>query len=533
MKKRMSEAEFLERFDDAIVSGHIFAYFQPQFNHSTGRLTGAEALMRWEDPEFGMQYPSDFIPVLEKHDILYRADIQMVEMTCRFLRKCLTNHTPVVPISFNMSRNDIYKHDFVHDVERIRESFDVPVRYLRVELTETSAIGGMALVSSVVKQFHDYGYIVEMDDFGSGYSSLNILKDLNVDVIKLDMNFLNGEIGGRGGIIIKSVVQMAKWLQLPIVVEGVETVEQADFMKSIGCNYIQGFLYSRPLPEDEFVEKLIQVDHEPLIQSMFLIDDFNAAQFWDPRSMETLIFSKFVGGAAIFSFKNGDVSLVRVNDKYVHEIGMGITAKEFIDNYSWKNFDFEDKKIFVDTINRAISSMGEEVCDTWRDFDSKCCGEDRICIRTFMQVIGKSEEEYLLYARIRNVTAEKQHLAKVEESEKKFRYATEHSESFAWEYTIATKEMRPCSRCIRVLGLPPLIENYPEPVIESGLFPPEVADMYRDWHRQLKDGVGELKAVIPLTPDRVPFIVSYTTEFDENGRALKAYGSATPVDQAT
>ncbi len=436
-------------------------------------------------------------------------------------------------ISVNISPKDFYYLDVYKAFVGLVERYRIDPGRLNLEITESAFMSEPSNQIGIVKKLRQYGFSVEMDDFGSGYSSLNILKDLNVDVIKLDMNFLNGEIGGRGGIIIKSVVQMAKWLQLPIVVEGVETVEQADFMKSIGCNYIQGFLYSRPLPEDEFVEKLIQVDHEPLIQSMFLIDDFNAAQFWDPRSMETLIFSKFVGGAAIFSFKNGDVSLVRVNDKYVHEIGMGITAKEFIDNYSWKNFDFEDKKIFVDTINRAISSMGEEVCDTWRDFDSKCCGEDRICIRTFMQVIGKSEEEYLLYARIRNVTAEKQHLAKVEESEKKFRYATEHSESFAWEYTIATKEMRPCSRCIRVLGLPPLIENYPESVIESGLFPPEVADMYRDWHRQLKDGVGELKAVIPLTPDRVPFIVSYTTEFDENGRPLKAYGSATPVDQAT
>ena len=168
MQRRMTTEELLVSFDDAIKHGHIFAYYQPQFNHSTGRMTGAEALMRWVDPEAGMQYPSDFIPVLEENDLLYFADIQMVEMTCRFLRQCIDDDIPVIPISFNMSRNDIFKHEYVEDVENIRKKYDIPVKYLRVEITETSAIGGMELMSSVIGRFHELGYIVEMDDFGSG-----------------------------------------------------------------------------------------------------------------------------------------------------------------------------------------------------------------------------------------------------------------------------------------------------------------------------------------------------------------------------
>ncbi len=531
MPRRLTAGEFLERYDEALEKGYIFAYYQPQYNHSTGRMTGAEALMRWQDPVDGMQYPSDFIPVLEENDILYRADIQMARMACRFQRYCIDNGVPTVPISFNMSRNDIYKHDYVEEVERIRAKYDVPVRFIRVELTETSAIGGMELVSSVIRKFHDYGYVVEMDDFGSGYSSLNILKDLDVDVIKLDLNFINGDIGGRGGIILRSIVQMTKWLKTPIIAEGVETLEQADFMKSIGSNYVQGYLYSKPVPEKEFLEKLIATQHEATAASLKLVDTFDAEKFWDPNSLETLIFNNYVGGAAIFFYKRGEMEIIRVNHKYVAEIGMNISEKNFIDNNPWKYFDPQSRTIYEQTITRAIESGEEERCDTWRVLNSKCCGEDRVCIRTFMRVIGRAEDQYIIYALVHNVTKEKINFEEVAESERRFRHASEHANIYAWEYDIATREMRPCFRCIRDLGLPPLLKDYPEPAIAMGIFPPDYADMYREWHRRLEEGEPFLEAVIPLTRERVPFIVRYTTEFDENGNPIKAYGSATYIEE--
>lgn len=530
MQRRMTTEELLYGFDDAISKGHIFAYYQPQFNHSTGRMTGAEALMRWVDPENGMQYPSDFIPVLEEHDLLYRADIQMVEMTCRFIRRCLDDGIPVVPISFNMSRNDIFKHEYVEDVEKVRSKYDIPVRYLRVEITETSAIGGMELMCSVIGRFHELGYIVEMDDFGSGYSSLNILKDLDVDIIKLDLNFLNGKVNGRGGIIIRSVVQMAKWLRTPIIVEGVETVEQADFMKSIGCYYIQGYLYSKPVPEDEFLEKMSVAVHEPTKSSMDLLKTFNADHFWDPNSLETLIFNNFVGGAAVFSYNEDKLEFIRVNKKYIEEIGMNISERDFIESNPWKYFETESKAIFKATLKKAIETAEEETCEIWMILNSECCGTDRMCIRYHIRIIGNAGSEYLIYAIISNVTAEKKNYQNMYESERKFRYASEHNNTYAWEYDIATKEMRPCFRCMRDLGLPPVVKNYPEPVIESGLFQPDYADMYREWHRQLAAGIGKLEAVMPLTAARILFKVKYTTEFDENGVPVRAYGSATPIE---
>lgn len=530
MNKRMSEQELLDSFDEAITHGHIFVTYQPKINHSTGRMIGAEALMRWKNPEFGMQYPSDFVPVLEKNDLIYRADLAVFDAVCLFLRRCLNVGIKPVPISVNMSRHDIFRKNYVEEIEKLRAKYNVPVKYLHVEVTETSAIGGMELVSGVLKQLHEYGYIVEMDDFGSGYSSLNVLKDLAVDVIKLDMRFLSGNIGGRGGTIISAIVQMAKWLGTPIIAEGVETMEQADYMKSIGCKYIQGYLYSKPVTEEEFLQKILHLEHEPMKPAMDLITAMDAGKFWDPASMETLIFNNFVGGAVIFSYKNGKAEILRVNKKYVREIGMNMIEQEILDTDPFMGMDDHNRKIYTDTLERAIASNDEESCETWRTVCSKTCGEDRICLRSFIRVIGKTDNQYLFYAMVQNITAEKKQYDQLYESERRFRFASEHANVYAWEVDLATKIMHPCFRCMRDLHVPAVVHNYPEAVIENGIFPPDFADMYRDWMKKLEDGeVDHLEDVIPLTVGRVPFHVRYTLERDENGKPLKAYGSATLV----
>ena len=525
----MTEAEILDNFEDAIRENQIFVCYQPQYNHSTGRMTGAEALMRWNHPQFGRQYPADFIPTLEKHGLIHRADLHVFETVCRFQRVCLDNGVPVVPVSFNISRHDIFGRDYVGEIEEIRKKYDIPVKYLRAEITESSAIGGMELVSSVIKRLHEAGYIVEMDDFGSGYSSLNVLKDLDVDIIKLDMNFLSGDVGGRGGAIVSAMVQMAKWLKTPTIAEGVETVEQADYMKSIGCNYIQGYLYSRPITDENMMEVLRRTNLEPTVPVMKLLQPMDAEKFWNPDSLETLIFSNYVGAAAIFSYENGRVEIMRVNGKYVREIGMNMTEDEIIHSNPWDACAGEARTVYEKTIRKAIESGNEETCETWRKFVSKCCGEDKVCIRSHIRVIGKAGNQYLIYAMVQNVTAEKQNYAALYDSERRFRFASEQANVYAWEYEFGTKRMRPCFRCMRDLHLPPLLENYPDSAIEVGIFPPDYADMYRDWIRRLEAGEEHLEGIIPLTVGRVPFHVRYTTEFDENGRPLKAYGSATLV----
>ena len=526
--KQMTDKEFIDSFDEAVLNGQICVYYQPKFNHSTGRLIGAEALMRWNHPEYGLQSPLFFIPVLEKYGLIYRADLCVFEQICQFLQKCPSYLR--IPISFNVSRYDLFRHDYISDLEIIRRRYDVPVKYLQAEITESSAIGGLKLVSSAIEKFHEAGYLVAMDDFGSGYSSLSVLKSLPVDILKLDLRFLLGEeVSGRGGIILVSCVQMAKWLETQVIAEGVETIEQADFLKSIGCNYVQGYLYSKPISKENMLQLLKNNRLEETKPAFTFIRGLRIRRFWNPDSLETVFFNNFVGAAAIFSYRDGLVELLRVNEKYYKEFGMGLTEKDVLSVDFSETLEEKDRKVYFDTIEKAIKTEEEEVCETWRIIQSGCCGIERICIRSYMRVIGRTETQTILYVMIQNITAEKNQHNNLLKEDKTLRFAIEQANVYAWEYIVDTKEMHPCFRCMRDLGLPSIVRNYPEPVIESGIFPQDYADMYRDWHKQIANGVKSLEAIIPLTVARVPFHVRYTTEFDESGKPLKAFGSATLV----
>ena len=526
----LTEQDILAIAGRALEEQHFVLYYQPQYNHADGTIIGAEALVRWKHPDRGLISPGIFIPIFEKNGYISKLDFYVFEHACQLLQRCREEQLPMVPISTNFCRHDIFLTDFAEKLEEIRKRYDIPARYLRVEITESAIMGSNEQVNEMIKRLHIYGYIVEMDDFGSGYSSLNVLKDIEMVVIKLGMLFLSEDTNSaRGGTILSAVVRMAKWLKVPVIAEGVETLKQADFLRSIGCNYIQGYLYSRPLPEEQYVDLLVGSTVNCINPQQHVFENINSCDFWDPKSQETLIFSNYVGGAAIFDYHDGKVEVLRVNKKYLREMGMNLTEKDIIENDMLATFDEENKKIYLDTLHRAIETMEEQECDTWRNMFSKCCGSEKVCIRSSLQVISKNDTSYLFYAMVHNVTNEMKHYMGILDSERRFKIVTEQINVYYWEYNVATKEMHPCFRCMRDLGLPAVMTNYPESAFERGVFPPEVHEMYRDWHRQIENGVKELEAVMPLTESRIPFRVRYTTEFDRTGRPVKAYGSAAMI----
>lgn len=529
-KNMLSEQEIVGMMATSLASRQFIVYYQPQYNHTTGMLLGAEALVRWNHPEKGLISPGVFIPIFEKNGFITRLDLYVFEEVCKFLRYSIDNKLALVPISTNFSRHDIFSPGFVENLEKIRNKFNIPVKYLRIEITESAIVENAEHANEIIRELHKCGYVIEMDDFGSGYSSLNVLKDIEFDIIKLDMLFLADSLNSkRTGTIVSSIIRMAKWLGMPIIAEGVETVVQADFLRSIGCDYIQGYLYSKPLPEADYIKLISKSAVGAAVPQLKLIGTLDAIDFWSPKSQETLIFNNYVGGAAIFSYTNGKVEILRVNKKYLQETCMNQTEKDLIESNPLEVFDEDNKAIYLSTIEKAINSMDEEECETWRVLSSECCGDERICVRSNIRVIGSSGDNYLVYEMIRNVTLEKENYSLMLDTERRFKMASEQVNIYFWEYTVATKEMRPCFRCMRDLGLPALLTNYPDSAIEMGVFPPEVADMYRDWHKQIESGVKSLEAIIPLTTGRIPFHVRYTTEFDENGNPIKAYGSAALV----
>ncbi|MGN0606191.1 MAG: putative bifunctional diguanylate cyclase/phosphodiesterase [Oscillospiraceae bacterium] len=522
----LGEQEIAGMMNAALEEKHFVVYYQPQYNHVDGSLVGAEALVRWNHPKRGLIPPGKFIPIFEKNGFITKVDIYVFETVCAFIRKSLDTGKNIIPISVNISRRDIYHPNLVETLESIRKKYNVPVDMIRIEVTESALVDGVQRISEFIDAMHEIGYIVEMDDFGSAYSSLNSLKNIDLDILKLDMKFLSDD-GDRNqsAIILSSVVKMAKWLGFSIIAEGVEHIEQADYLRSIGCCYMQGYLYAKPMPEDEFIDKLQNNRKCEIKPAMKLTRAMNSGDFWNAESLDTMIFNNFVGGAAIFEYKKkGSIDLMRINKKYIQEIG-GNCNEENIWNRNLRSaFDDENYNIYIDMLQRAIKSGNEEECETWRNYTGN--EGDEVCIRASVRLIGESIDSYFFYDMIRNITSEKRAMEELMHREKIFRAASEQLNVYYWEYIVDTKEMYPCFRCMRDLHFPAVMENYPEPAIEMGVFPPEVADKYRDVMKRVENGETNIEVDMPLTEDRVMFRIRYTTELDENGKAVKAYGSA-------
>ena len=235
-------------------------YFQPQVNYDDGKLVGVEALARWNHPREGLISPDRFIPLFEKNGFILKLDTYVWEHSCRYLREWMNRAGgEVLPlsVSVNISRYDVYTPGLCETLKDLVEKYRLPASALRLEITETAYMDDPSQMLDVVKELQGAGFVVEMDDFGAGYSSLNTLKDVPVDVLKLDVRFLTkSENDARGGMILSSVVRMAGWLNLPLIAEGVESKHQADYLKSLGCCYMQGYYFGRAMPAEKFTDWL-------------------------------------------------------------------------------------------------------------------------------------------------------------------------------------------------------------------------------------------------------------------------------------
>ena len=253
----LKEQKIINAMERAIQNKEFTLYLQPKYDIEKGTIIGAEALVRWISLENGFISPGDFIPVFENNGFVYEVDKFIWEESCRYLRKWLDEGREVHPISVNVSRIDLYDPKLVQHLVDLREKYQLPSQYLELEITESAYTEDPEQIITITRQLREAGFVILMDDFGTGYSSLNMLKDIQIDVLKLDMGFLkSSDHSAKGGNILTAILKMAESLKMQAIAEGVETKEQVEFLKSIGCRYVQGFYYSKPLPVGEF-EKLI------------------------------------------------------------------------------------------------------------------------------------------------------------------------------------------------------------------------------------------------------------------------------------
>ncbi len=244
------EAYVIQNLEQALEDGSIQVYYQPIIRSINGALCGLEALARWRTADYGFISPGEFIPALENNQQITRLDLHVLNEVCRDIRRKQELGYITVPVSINLSRFDFISCDIFNEVEHAVLRHGIARDMLCIEITESMIISDPELLKDVISRFREAGYQVWMDDFGSGYSSLNVLDDYTFDEIKLDMKFLR-RFDQKSKQLIRSIISMAKELKLETLAEGVETQEQYDFLREIGCGKVQGYLFSRPLPQDE------------------------------------------------------------------------------------------------------------------------------------------------------------------------------------------------------------------------------------------------------------------------------------------
>lgn len=248
----IEEKRIENKMADALKKEEFEIYLQPKCNMQTNITVAAEALVRWNDPDKGLLTPYYFIELFERNGFIVQIDRYVFKKVCEVIHNWLKKGKQPVQISVNLSKAHLNIPNFMEYFETIRQQYEVPTKYIEFELTESMIFQNIERLTQVIQEIHSYGYTCSLDDFGSGYSSLNMLKDVSVDVLKLDRGFFVGSDDKRSRAIISGVISMAKELNMKTVAEGVDTKEQQEFIKQKGCDMMQAFLFAKPMPVFDF-----------------------------------------------------------------------------------------------------------------------------------------------------------------------------------------------------------------------------------------------------------------------------------------
>ena len=339
------EWQILSDVKAALENDEFTFYAQPQYDITTRKIVGAEALVRWI--HYGkLISPGTFIPVLEKNQSVTALDQAVWTKVVAWLQSWIRKGYRPVPISINISRLDILSIDVPEYLVSLTDTYQVPKKYIKCEITESAYAEDGQQVKETAKRLQEAGFQVMMDDFGSGYSSLNTLKSMDVDVLKIDMCFLEMSIEEeqKGIGILESVVNMARLLGIPIILEGVENQRQENFMRNMGCRYAQGYYYYQPLPVNQF-ENLLADERNLDFAGMSVkqVEAIHTREFIDGNLFTDTMVNNILGAAAFYDVYENRIEITRVNEQYFQLVGMDVNDKQNYDKKLWDHVRDDDR----------------------------------------------------------------------------------------------------------------------------------------------------------------------------------------------
>jgi len=404
----LEEQQLINDMENALAQGQFQVYIQPQYNYATHRLSGAEALVRWIHPEKVIISPGVFIPIFERNGFITKLDEYIWDQTCRLLRKWIDEGLQPVPVSVNISRKDIYNPDLCTILCNLIKKHNLTTDLLRLEITESACMDDPDQLISIVSTLKKHGFCVEMDDFGSGFSSLNTLKDVPVDILKLDMKFLGTDQtpditrkSERGGTILSSIVRMASRLNLPIIAEGVETLEQADFLQSIGCLFMQGYYFAKPIPADEY-RNILKDNPFHVLEISKVPKEKSTIDFLDYNTVSSEIFDKFVGAAAIVEYAPASyhVEILRMNNKFINQLNLDSNTVPDEQDFKKKVFGNEGLNSTIKILEEALNAKSETVGEVILPGQG-----DPIHIFARVQHLSDKPLSHIFFVNIENITS--------------------------------------------------------------------------------------------------------------------------------
>lgn len=498
----MREALVLERevvagIESALREDRIELFLQPKCNIRTGKIVGAEALARWRHPERGIVAPGEFIPLIERNGLVCSLDLRVWEKTAAWIRGLIDEGVQPVPVSVNVSRADIYLVDVAAELHALVERYGIDPSLIEVEITESAYSERPDRIVAAFDELAERGFTVLMDDFGSGYSSLNMLKDINVDVLKIDMRFLDRD-DRRSKDIMESVIRMARWLDLPVIAEGVETREQVNFLLDVGCSYAQGYYYARPMEAAAFEALLTdgsKVQHEQcaLQDARRPILDFR--DLLHENTISDRMLSSIIGSVALYSYADGDLRLIRGNEAYrrlIATLGEGVNGAE--EGGSLLPFVHdEDRDALVAAAEETVRSCPDDGVEVVvRRMGTNGCHWHKMRLFHLNTTNGSAT----VYGSVTDVTERMEYMEALRKSEQRFEMTLEASGTVVFELDIPTRTARYSEFLQQAFGLAETVANAPEGFIEQGTVAEESIEDFRAIYRDLYAGAPRTSAVV-------------------------------------
>lgn len=498
----MREALVLERevvagIESALREDRIELFLQPKCNIRTGKIVGAEALARWRHPERGIVAPGEFIPLIERNGLVRSLDLRVWEKTAAWIRGLIDEGVQPVPVSVNVSRADIYLVDVAAELHALVERYGIEPSLIEVEITESAYSERPDRIVAAFDELAERGFTMLMDDFGSGYSSLNMLKDINVDVLKIDMRFLDRD-DRRSKDIMESVIRMARWLDLPVIAEGVETREQVNFLLDVGCSYAQGYYYARPMEAAAFEALLTdgsKVQHEQcaLQDARRPILDFR--DLLHENTISDRMLSSIIGSVALYSYADGDLRLIRGNEAYrrlIATLGEGVNGAE--EGGSLLPFVHdEDRDALVAAAEETVRSCPDDGVEVVvRRMGTNGCHWHKMRLFHLNTTNGSAT----VYGSVTDVTERMEYMEALRKSEQRFEMTLEASGTVVFELDIPTRTARYSEFLQQAFGLAETVANAPEGFIEQGTVAEESIEDFRAIYRDLYAGAPRTSAVV-------------------------------------